>query len=482
MGNILHLAIFIFISSLVVAQQEQQQQQVVLDYEPQTYSKIQVAIIGAGAAGSSAAFHLSLLDQANLFNISILERNDYVGGRTTTINIEDEIIELGAGIFVSENIILSNAAEMFNLTVVDSDSGSNRVESYDTCPYATFDGEDIVFQFNSFSAWKQALQLLWTFGVSPTRAWTQRGALLQKFLKLYDKSNFPWTDLTKVVGDLGLNESFHTTAYEYFTKRYITKSYNTQIIGAMTRAIMAMDVTKIHGLAAAVCMTGSANGKHIEGGNYQIFEQMIEASGANLYLNNTVKKIEYRNSSDSQQAQWIIDDTEYDYVVMASPLNFSAISLPDHMRSIPTIEYIDLYVTVIVSVKVMNGKYFGYHESRYTNIVDIGADHRFEAIHHIGVTKKGDQIYKIFSRQALSLQESSTLLGLDPRDFVFFKTFEWYAYPEMISENVLVSPELEHKFFYTGGMDPLISTMETNALSGKNAAYLVWENVKKSNF
>jgi len=76
----------------------------------------QVAIIGAGAGGSSAAYHLAqYAAEANIpTNITVFERNDYVGGRTTTVNPWDDksmAVELGGSIFVSINHIMVKAME-----------------------------------------------------------------------------------------------------------------------------------------------------------------------------------------------------------------------------------------------------------------------------------------------------------------------------------------------------------------------------------
>jgi len=78
-----------------------------------------IAIIGAGAAGASAAFylaHFGALEKLGLqTEVTIFERSDYVGGRSTVVwpwnsdpyatpggsNLEvEEPVELGASIFV----------------------------------------------------------------------------------------------------------------------------------------------------------------------------------------------------------------------------------------------------------------------------------------------------------------------------------------------------------------------------------------------
>lgn len=75
---------------------------------------------GAGAAGSSAAYHLrKYANESGIpINVTVFEKTGRIGGRTLTVNVYDdpiEPIELGASIFVDVNYILSNATR-------DSDS------------------------------------------------------------------------------------------------------------------------------------------------------------------------------------------------------------------------------------------------------------------------------------------------------------------------------------------------------------------------
>ncbi|KAG9077132.1 hypothetical protein FS749_011013, partial [Ceratobasidium sp. UAMH 11750] len=84
-----------------------------------------VAIIGAGAAGSSSAFWLSKARSRLGENITatIYEKGDYVGGRsTTTPPYGDETlapVELGASIYVGANKNIVRAVKEYNLPIVD---------------------------------------------------------------------------------------------------------------------------------------------------------------------------------------------------------------------------------------------------------------------------------------------------------------------------------------------------------------------------
>mgnify|MGYP001061696697 FL=1 len=84
---------------------------------------------GAGAAGSSTAYHLSQYanDLGLNVNITIFEKENRIGGRTLTINPygdASQVVELGASIFVQINQILYNAAQQFGLVTISQNSDS----------------------------------------------------------------------------------------------------------------------------------------------------------------------------------------------------------------------------------------------------------------------------------------------------------------------------------------------------------------------
>ncbi len=82
-----------------------------------------IAIIGSGAAGSSAAFflHKQLLTLAHRdkVEITIYEKESKVGGRATIIHpyhdSKYDPVEIGASIYISANLHLVRAIKQFNL-------------------------------------------------------------------------------------------------------------------------------------------------------------------------------------------------------------------------------------------------------------------------------------------------------------------------------------------------------------------------------
>lgn len=135
-----------------------------------------VAIIGAGAGGSSAAFFLkhfdSLAGHGLHTDVTVYDAADYVGGRSTVIwpwnddplavppsgsvDALEPPVELGASIYVAANKNLQKARRVFELEE-DAYGGEDG-------GMAIWDGETFVFQESSGGAtwdWWNKAKLIW---------------------------------------------------------------------------------------------------------------------------------------------------------------------------------------------------------------------------------------------------------------------------------------------------------------------------------
>ncbi|KAM0528114.1 hypothetical protein ACHAO3_002070 [Verticillium nonalfalfae] len=180
----------------------------------------QVAIIGAGASGSAAAYYLSKFaeEDGSLVNITVFERTDRIGGRTLTVNAYDspsEPIELGASIFVDANYILINATREFNLALKDPESGSGET-------LGIWDGEKFVFiQDDRSWGWWNLAKLFWKYGTAPYKAQNLVKSTVAAFLQIYEAPHFPFQSLTQVAQDLGLLKITGITGTQFLAENEV---------------------------------------------------------------------------------------------------------------------------------------------------------------------------------------------------------------------------------------------------------------------
>lgn len=264
----------------------------------------------------------------------------------------------------------------------------------------------------------------------------------------------------------------------------------------------------------------------VQGGNWQIFDKMVSASGASVYRNTSVVSISaVQKKTEASSPKYIIAtrdglvksssheeyDVAFDNVVVASPWQFSHISAGEGVlqHAIDEIPYTKLHVTLFASPLKLSAKFFGLFpgtkapSSVYTTLAEgdepkLGAggvgSTGFYSVSTLGTvvnprTGKREYAYKIFSAEPVTSGFLSKLLGTEiPNTFVATKAEEgdeavdpiswyrphwFYSYPMLLPRVTFQDPIVGDGLYYTSGIESFISTMETSALMGKNVARLI---------
>ncbi|KAG9636680.1 putative prenylcysteine lyase, partial [Aureobasidium melanogenum] len=243
--------ILVFASWLVYAPSTlASRDQVVLEGSAATRATKNVAIIGAGSAGSSTAYFLRKYSQERgiPLNITVYERDGHIGGRSTTVGVygdEQNPVELGASIFVEVNHNLVDAAKEFNL----STSGIREL-STEGPVLGIWNGRDFVYMQSSGGSWWDTAKLFWRYGLAPLKTVKLMKATVAKFLKMYEEPYFPWESLSQVAYELGLTAATASTGEQFLDQNGIGKLFAQDIIQASTRVNYAQNLPLIHGLEA----------------------------------------------------------------------------------------------------------------------------------------------------------------------------------------------------------------------------------------
>ncbi|KAI4204325.1 MAG: hypothetical protein LQ350_001305 [Teloschistes chrysophthalmus] len=336
-----------------------------------------VAIIGAGSAGSSAAYYLNEFQSScHRANITIYERNDYVGGRSTTVNVYDdpnEPVELGASIFVKVNRNLVNAAEKFDLPV-QSVGSSRKIDIPEVL--GVWDGDSFVFkQSDATNSYWNLAKLFWKYGLSPLTTQNLMKKTVGSFLEMYEEPHFPFASLTEAAGDLDLLSATSATGKQFLATNGVNEKFAHDIIQASTRVNYAQNLDQIHGLETMVCMA-IEGAMFIHGGNWQIFDGMIKHSGATLLLNTTVTSIDKNPETEKyavksttpvlnpeQHISTTTTENAYDTIILAAPLQFASLTFHPPLPSPPPeVPYVSLHVTLFTSPYPLSRTFFNIPE------------------------------------------------------------------------------------------------------------------------
>ncbi|KAI1407148.1 prenylcysteine oxidase [Hypoxylon sp. FL1857] len=493
----------------------------------------QVAIIGAGAAGSSTAYHLhKYAKQEGIdVNITIFEKTSHIGGRTLTVNVYDDPInpvELGASIFVEINHILYNATKKFSLPLIDPGSDEKGL-------LGIWNGKRFVYTQDSESwGWWNLAKLFWKYGTAPYYTHRLVQDTIATFLKLYEAPYFPFRSLSTKAFELGLIKITGSTGQQFLAENKLDGPFAHDIVQASTRVNYASNLPYIHGLGTMVAMAPEG-AVAVAGGNWQIFANMVADSKAYVSLNSTVTYIAKERSSDpnSSSPKYRIktsttgaanDEAEthpvaFDDVVIATPYQFSGISNNEDVirQPIDEIPYVKLHVTLFASPYRFSAEFFDLEPAAKVPIsvlTTLGEDEEAkpgpEGAGNAGFfsatlvkvvtnpkTKNTEYVYKVFSPEKVTPEFLSRLLGVQiPEAFIqpsFSSTegkdadgdtttvdpISWYhptvfhPYPQKYPRVTFQDPILGDGLYYTSGIESFISTMETSALMGMNVARLI---------
>ncbi|KAG6857603.1 hypothetical protein H0H87_010171 [Tephrocybe sp. NHM501043] len=417
-----------------------------------------IAIIGAGAGGSSAAFWISKAKER--FNLSVevdvYEKASYIGGRSITVhpyhNTSLPPLELGASIFVSANKNLWRASDEFNLTRRLFAQGGRT---------SIWDGEEILFTFGD--GWWDTLKAILRFGVTgPKRMQQIVKTAVEKYLTVYSSEAPNWNNIFDLSAALGYSDMVNHTASSFFLKSGVSRRFAFELVEGATRVNYGQNLDTIHGLGGTLSMaTDDARG--IEGGNFQIFEQFLKRSGANVHLNTLVS------------VNFIEKGTG------AAPFHSTGIALPVSLaNSIPEQPYVHLHVTLLTTTSpTPNPAYFGVSVSSalsemtlttYEGVRNGKKEPQFNSLSYHGLVREGEWAVKIFSKEKMS-DEVLNELFQGKVGWVYRK--RWDAYPELKPTTTFPPVKVDHAFFYVNALEPLISTMETETVASRNVVDLL---------
>lgn len=478
--------------------------------------------------------------------ITVFERASYIGGRSTTVNVFDNPsypVELGASIFVEDNKNLVNATRDLGLKIKgsgsdsDSDSSSSpefqkpqkRQDSADSEDDADsigiWDGSQFVHTVEGSSTWWEIAKLVWKYGTSPIKAQMAMKDTIQKFLAMYEAPIFPFYSLTGAVEKAGLVNATASPGQNFLQKNGVSDDFAREIIQSSTRVNYGQNVALIHGVETMVCLAAEGS-MSVQGGNWQIFDRMLGASGADVRLNTTVTSIE-RNTADGTATLKTANsavkknsnkredsDLVFDEVVIAGPLQYSGLSINPPLEHTPDeIPYVKLHVTLFASPHRLFPGYFGLDakalapDTILTTLpkgVDLGSSRAgvgptgFWSISLLQTVNapqspsssndKPQQhyVYKIFSPERVTADFMVQLLGLNTKDtqngtiadlpkedisWLYEKI--WNPYPFMYPRVTFQDPVIAPNVWYTSGIESFISTMETSSLMGRNVVNLM---------
>ncbi|KAJ3017963.1 hypothetical protein HKX48_003249 [Thoreauomyces humboldtii] len=477
---------FLLALLLVTSAQGNQQHQLPLstDADPIPCSSPKsVAIIGAGAAGTSFAYHLRQAIPASLLSITIYEASDRIGGRASHFEINGENVEIGASIFLKENENLYNATKRFGLNFTEG--------TLDDEPrWSIWSSQTNTFQFIASPDWKKNLaRMVWRYGFwAPyhTAKLAKKAAVL---FGIGARNVQMTTDVTpslaNIIKEFGLDDVYRQPARSYLGVKDL---YLDEVVGAAVRVNYGQDLTAGLPASPALISMAAAGGETVavEGGNERIFQAFAEAATDGILLSTPVVHISRLSSSLSKYV--VVPKNAagsiHDMVAIAVPNPERSIQLGGLAHSPTAHSYVHLHVTLVPATH-LNPTYFTTPDGSsvpttiLTKAVDEGVDDPFNSISRVG-----NGTFKIFSR-SIATDERLSEWFVDP-DLDGVRRFEWDAYPKFsLDEQDPLAKDgddavvLDDGVFYLNAFEHVFSCMESQTAVGRRIAAFVADKLLK---
>lgn len=301
---------------------------------------------------------------------------------------------------------------------------------------------------------------------------------------------------------------------------HLSEELINELINSITLVNYGQTVDTLHSFVGSVAMAGAGGDLwNIEGGNELLPTRLVNASDANLFLNNAVKKIELikdeliKNGPISHSRKLTgqkfkvtdVNNNEqvYDSVIISHPLVSSSVEFVgfdtlDKGRIESERKRSKYHLTVATFVHGKRSDYLRGSNGQIEDVIVCDGNFFIQSVAKlvpVGSSIKNGQeesssikngreefLYKLFSRKPLTEEELEKLF-----DTITWKEhIHWYAYPEY-DLNVFQNDgdldnghsergprfKLSNGLFYTNAIELAASAIEMSLISGKNAALLV---------
>ena len=448
---------------------------------------VRIAVIGAGAAGTSAAWQIRERFGDNA-DITVFEKKEHAGGRAWTVDFAGTTVEIGGSILHSTG---HYTREWQN--IVGAHEGQSGL---------SIDGKDETYAFwNRDGFVVNARTSLAALGWSIVRHVGIRSTLIlvqqakhnaSKWTKIYDlqREGQVFETPEQIISALGLKDSTSKSLGQALRDA----GANEKLIKDIAEPIihnMYNQGEDIEAFAGEVGLAGAglAGGYLycIDGGNWSLLHRLLESLHVRTRYGSTVTAIRSNDVQDEHHqhtGKAVFDvsfqdnaghaNTEkFDVVVLAAPLALAGITLEHNGEKLPVDAHPYQRVETTLVVGRLRREYFHATGKRLPSTVFI-ADSAPSDVKSIGVTgyspKYHERMYKIFSAEHVVNDDELNRIFDKVQDVLRF-TWEG-AYPILRPNTQHVPFTLAPGLFYANAFETVAGSIEVEAVGGWNTGHL----------
>lgn len=442
-----------------------------------------IAIIGSGAGGSSAAYHLSQLLN-NDVHIDVFDEKPVIGGRLASVNILGNEYETGGSVIHPQNHLAVELA---------SKHGLSQLKDSFSIPITIYKDSEFIF---STSSWTliTIVKILHRYGLDYNRLESLTNEFISHFQNIYELQNrgLAYDNVESMLSAMDAKLlNLTSTKFEVFLKE---RGYRQEFIEELVQAITYVNYgqpASIHALVGSISVAGAGNGLwSVQGGNKNLPMTLLNSSNIKVHLNTRIASIIAVPSGSSfklsteKTGQNPLPGT-YDKIIIAAPLNFK--------NSLEFVNFADKEAIISEATSVFRN--LRYHRTvstlvaakqlkpRYKKWMDILSctPHFFTSISRVHpallIRSERVPVYKVFSPKPLTSAQLDELF----EEIHQIEVADWLAYPEYSNTPPpLPTFQLLPSIYYLNSIEWAASAIEMSLISGRNAAISIAAQINQA--
>lgn len=430
-------------------------------------STVDVAIVGAGIAGCSAAKFIRE-DLGEDTTITVFEKASTIGGRIRDVTVAGTTFEAGGKLIHTHNQYLDGFVYEYDFETRDANEFGDRQTGI-------WDGTSFEFS-TSPQSWKTKARLLKRYGLSTFRARRVVNKINTKFQEVYEHSDTPFRTPHELLDAIGLEDVAAQSGYDYFAANNIGSRFVREYVNGATRTFYGQDAA----MNAVACLTSLAGLGTIgsiytlEASNVKLCQTLLADAGVDLRTSTPVQRVTVpRDRDDSIVVQTPTGGESFDAVCLATPLPLAEITL-EGIDSVPESGEDDF---MEMSVSFVEGEldptYFGMTEPRSVpGLIVTEATEETDFVHLLNrdaSVPTTRSLYKLTSTGTVS----DSLLDSMFETVDDVTEITWDAFPRLNPRVELPPFKFAAGLYYVNAMESVVSTMETEVIGSRNVANLV---------
>ena len=447
-----------------------------------------VAVIGAGAAGTFAAYQIYKRLGAKA-TITVYEKLEHAGGRVWDVQFAGATLEAGGAVLHSSG---KHTYEIMELTGCK-----------EGVPGVSMDGDDETYAWwtdKGFSVFTHSSLASMAIGIvkhvgpsSALKVTNHAKDMAAKWDGIYaiQESGQTFQTVNELLDAVQERQAAETSLGSYLSSLGVNDRMAKDIVEPITHNMYNQGL-EMNAFAGLVGLAGAGlAGGHlfaIEGGNWTVFQKTLEAIGVELHLNTKVASIEATSSPDAplglayRVTQEDGQSKDFDLVILAAPPAMANISITSDGEEIPIAK--NPYQTVHTRFVVgeLNPKYFRADPAKALPSTIFTADSAGAPFKSIGVTGYSpvydSRIYKIFSADHNVTDEELAQIFTVVHDTY---EFVWRgAYPILTTKVEHVPFKIQPGLYYACAFETAAGSVEVEAVSAINTANIAIDDVIKT--